>query len=107
VPAAAADGDGLAAVALGRADGVPVGAPDGGAAEAVGSAGDVGGSVGWPSGVAVGTEITCTPGLIPASLTTMFAPNQASPTAMAVPASQAARPVRARVMSAIMPQAGR
>ncbi len=50
--------------------------------------------------------ITCTPGLIPASLTTMFAPNQARPTAMAVPASQAARPVRARVMSAIMPQTG-
>ena len=64
------------------------------------------GSAAARPGLAGATLITCTPGLIPASLTTMFAPNQARPTARAVPASQAARPVRARVMSAIMPQTG-
>jgi DNA-binding response OmpR family regulator len=37
-------------------------------------------------------------------LTTMPAPNQARQTARVVPASQAARPVRARIMPAIMPQ---
>jgi DNA-binding response OmpR family regulator len=45
------------------------------------------------------------PGPIPALLTTTFTPNQATQTAMAVPAAQAARPAMTRTMSAIMPQA--
>ena len=43
----------------------------------------------------------------PAFLTTTFAPSQATDTAMAVPAAQAARPTMTRTMSAIMPQARR
>jgi len=45
------------------------------------------------------------PDRTPASLTTTFAPNQATQTAMAVPAAQAARPAMTRTMLAIMPQA--
>ena len=113
MPAAAADGvvdgDGLL-VAAPRPGWLAAGVPDApgapGADEA-GRADEVGAIAGGGAGDAGATLITCTPGLIPASLTTMFAPNQARPTARAVPASQAARPVRARVMSAIMPQTGR
>jgi DNA-binding response OmpR family regulator len=43
----------------------------------------------------------------PAFLTTTFAPSQATLTAMAVPAAQAASPTMSRTMSAIMPQATR
>jgi CheY-like chemotaxis protein len=49
--------------------------------------------------------ITGMPGPTPAFLTTTFAPNQATQTAMTVPAAQAARPAMTRTMSAIMPQA--
>jgi DNA-binding response OmpR family regulator len=49
--------------------------------------------------------ITGMPGPAPAFLTTTFAPNQATLTAMAVPAIQAARPTASRTISAIMPQA--
>jgi DNA-binding response OmpR family regulator len=95
-----ADDDGLLAAAL-RAGSLGAGVP--GASE-VGGAGGVGGAtLGTALGAGGSASITCTPGLTPASLTTMFAPNQARQTARAVPASQAARPVRTRVMSAIMP----
>ena len=96
-----ADFDGrLEAVLLAGAPGA--GACDGRAMAAggVGGAGGVGDTVAGAGGSAL---ITRTPGLTPASLTTMFAPNQARLTARAVPPSQAARPVRTRVMSAIMP----
>ena len=45
------------------------------------------------------------PGPTPAFLITTFAPNQATQTAMTVPAAQAARPTMNRSISAIMPQA--
>jgi DNA-binding response OmpR family regulator len=45
------------------------------------------------------------PGPTPAFLTTTFAPNQATQTAMTVPAAQAVRPTMNRTISAIMPQA--
>jgi DNA-binding response OmpR family regulator len=73
----------------------------------VGGAGGAGGAGVTAAGAAGSALITGTAGLAPASLTTMFAPNQARPTARAVPASQAARPVRTRFMSAIMPHAAR
>jgi DNA-binding response OmpR family regulator len=90
-----AEGDGLLG-AVRRAGSLAAGVP---AAGGVGGAGGVG-CTAATDGAAL---ITCTPGLTPASLTTMFAPDQARPTARAVPASQAARPVSTRVMSAIMP----
>jgi DNA-binding response OmpR family regulator len=49
--------------------------------------------------------ITGMPGPTPAFLTTTFAPNQATLTAITVPAVQAARPTMIRHISAIMPQA--
>jgi hypothetical protein len=93
------DGGGLLAAGLCRGL-LAVGAADAGRAGGVGGAGGVAGTV---TGAAGSALITCTPGLIPASLTTMFAPNQARETARAVPPSHAAKPVRTRVMSAIMP----
>lgn len=45
------------------------------------------------------------PGPTPAFLTTTFAPNQATLTAMTVPAAQAERPTMNRTISAIMPHA--
>ena len=70
------------------------------AGRAAWAAGGAGGTVRGAAGSAL---ITCTPGLTPAFLTTTFAPDQARPTARAVPASQAARPVSTLLMSAIMP----
>ena len=49
--------------------------------------------------------ITGMPGPTPAFLTTTFAPSQATLTAMAVPAIQAASPTMSRHISVIMPQA--
>jgi DNA-binding response OmpR family regulator len=49
--------------------------------------------------------ITGMPGPTPAFLTTTFAPNQVTLTAMAVPAAHAARPAMTRTMSAIIPHA--
>jgi DNA-binding response OmpR family regulator len=56
-------------------------------------------------GVTTAGLITGIPELTPALLTTTFAPNHATQTALAVPAAQAARPTVTRTMSAIMPQA--
>jgi DNA-binding response OmpR family regulator len=56
-------------------------------------------------GVITAGLITGIPELTPALLTTTFAPNHATQTAMAVPAAQAARPTVTRTMSVIMPQA--
>jgi DNA-binding response OmpR family regulator len=47
------------------------------------------------------------PGPTPAFLTTTFAPNHVTPTAMTVPAAQAAKAVMTRTMSAIMPHESR
>jgi DNA-binding response OmpR family regulator len=43
------------------------------------------------------------PGPVPAFLSTTLAPNEATLTAMTVPATQAVRPTTTRIMSAIMP----
>ncbi|MCW2936302.1 MAG: DNA-binding response regulator [Actinomycetia bacterium] len=78
---------------------------DGGSA----AGGVTGGGVMTGDGVAaVGSTaalITGMPGPTPAFLTTTFAPNQATLTAMAVPAAHAARPAMTRTMSAIIPHA--
>jgi DNA-binding response OmpR family regulator len=64
---------------------------------------------GRPEGVAGGVSSvalsTGTPDPTPAFLSTTFAPNHATLTAMTVPAAQAARPAMTRIMSAIMPHA--
>ncbi|MGH3170388.1 MAG: hypothetical protein ACRDN0_31465 [Trebonia sp.] len=59
------------------------------------------GAAGGVSSAALSTGM---PEPAPAFLTTTFAPNQATLTAMTVPAAQAARPASTRIMSAIMPQ---
>ena len=56
-------------------------------------------------GAATAALTTGRPDCTPASLTTTFAPSQATLTAMAVPAAQAATPAISRIMFAIMPQA--
>jgi len=93
------DCDGLLTAAL-RAGSLSAGVPD---ARGTGGTGGAGGAGGTVRGAAGSALITCTPGLTPAFLTTTFAPDQARPTARAVPASQAARPVSTLLMSAIMP----
>ena len=69
--------------------------------------GGAGGTAGQRGGVAAragGTPlITGMPGLAPAFLSTTLAPNEATLTAIIVPATQAARPTTTRIMSAIMP----
>jgi DNA-binding response OmpR family regulator len=99
-----ADGDceRLLTAAL-RAGSLPAGVPDARGAGGAGGTGGTGGAGGTVRGAAGSALITCTPGLTPAFLTTTFAPDQARPTARAVPASQAARPVSTLLMSAIMP----
>jgi DNA-binding response OmpR family regulator len=76
--------------------------------EGVGEAGGVE-LPGRPDGVAGGvSSVALSTGMplpTPAFLSTTFAPNQATLTAMAVPAAQAARPAMNRTMSAIMPHA--
>jgi hypothetical protein len=68
----------------------------GGGVTAVDGAGDGGRTAALTAGI---------PDPTPASLTTTFAPNQATLTAIAVPAAQAATPAMTRIMLAIMPQA--
>jgi DNA-binding response OmpR family regulator len=79
---------------------------------AAGLAGETGaGGVTDAGGVAAGGSTaaltTGSPDPTPAFLTTTFAPSQATLTAMAVPAAQAASPTMSRTMSAIMPHATR
>ena len=104
-----ADGDGPVGLADGAVSlaGVCAGAvPAGLAVGADGGDGGVGGAAG--ENAADGSTdalITGMPGPTPAFLTTTFAPNQATLTAITVPAVQAARPTMIRHISAIMPQA--
>ena len=72
---------------------------EGGGAGGCGGAGDV-----VTTGGAALT--TGTPGPTPASASTTFAPNQATETAIAVPASQAAATTTTRIMPAMMPHSG-
>jgi DNA-binding response OmpR family regulator len=68
-----------------------------------------GGGLAGVAAMAGGTAALTTgmPGPTPAFLTTTFAPNHATLTAMTVPAAQAARPAMTRIMSAIIPHATR
>jgi DNA-binding response OmpR family regulator len=72
-----------------------------------GAAGGVTSADGVAGGGSTAALTTGMPDRTPASLTTTFAPNQATLTAMAVPAAQAARPAITRTMLAIMPHAVR
>jgi len=100
LPGDAADGEAAPRPAGER---VPEGdAADGGTATGGVTAGD-----GEAEAGSTAALISGRPEPTPAFLTTTFAPSQATDTAMAVPAAQAARPTMTRTMSAIMPQARR
>jgi len=94
----------LLPVAAERPDGEPPGVA---LAAGVAGAGGTGGVMtgdGVTAGGSTAALITGMPGPTPAFLTTTFAPNQATLTAMTVPAAQAARPAMTRTMSAIIAQ---
>jgi len=92
---AEAETDAVAAVLVGATVTGDVGAGDVGAGDGEGSDGAADGST--------AALTTGMPGPTPAFLITTFAPNQVTPTAMTVPAAQAAKPAMTRIMSAIMP----
>jgi DNA-binding response OmpR family regulator len=109
--------DGLAVARLvlpaGAGDGLPVppeGALRAGAAVADGPVGGMAVALpAWPGGTAADAACTALTIGMPdpgsAFLSTTFAPNDATRTAITVPATQAARPATTRIMSAIMPHA--